>query len=80
MNTSILDYLEANGLKISYRPTGAVMLLNGDLAFVRERITRGKMQIVVDHPPKGGRAEFSQQVFTSRERALKALLARRYKD
>jgi len=71
--TDILDYLAANGFVIGYRDTGAIRLPNGRTAFVRERVTnRGVTQIVIDHPPHGGRAGFYTQRFTSRERALRA--------
>ncbi len=67
----LLNYLVINGVQASQTSTGAIRLPNGDVAFVSEK--DGK--IVIAHPPKGGRAQTYYQRFTSRERALKAVLA-----
>lgn len=69
--TDILSFLAANGVQVSYQSTGAIRLPNGDTAFVTEK--DGK--ITIKHPPRGGRAQTYYQKFTSRERALKAILA-----
>ena len=71
----ILGYLAANGIEVRYEPTGAVGLPNGALAFVREKPDGC---VIVDHPPRGGRAQFYQQRFKNRERALAGLLAHKY--
>jgi hypothetical protein len=71
---TIIEYLESEGVTIRMASTGAIALPNGDLAFVRERVTsHGKLQIVLTHPPKGGRAGYYDQRFSSRERVLREI-------
>lgn len=70
----LLAYLTSHGIVTRNASTGCIESPLGVMMFVRERTRKdGKVEIVVDHPPKGGRCSTYTQRFTSRERALAAI-------
>lgn len=69
---NIVEFLTANGIEVVYKPTCAIKLPNGESAFVRER---DNGQVIIDHPPRGGRAGWYTQRSKTREGALKLINA-----
>lgn len=66
---NIIEYLRANGLTV--RDTGAIRSNDQrDVVFVHERANG---QVVLSHPPSGGRAQTARRTVKNRERALEAL-------